>query len=173
MLFPAESPIPARVIAPVPSLALISIAPNALLAPISPPTPIAPAFVSKVRLNGPLPEVSLLIVELKSIDPLLAFVVIVVLAVNIAGPLMSTLLLAPSVVVILPPRLTAPPPVKETDLTPDIVPPIVIVPVAFPPPSVIVTVSVAAPPAKFPVIVTLLPPELIVDAPLVVKFPEI
>ena len=77
--FPAalELPIPARVIAPVPAVLLISIVPIAVpelpTSPIIPLTVIDPAPVSNCRLRA-VPESSLLIVELKLIVPLFRLV---------------------------------------------------------------------------------------------------
>ena len=179
MLFALLLPIPARVIAPVPSPALILIVPNALVAPIAPPTPIAPAFVSNIKLNGPLP--SSLIVELKSIDPLLASVLICTLAVNIAGPLMSTLLPAASAVVILPPKLIEVAAVKVTfSISVATVPPRTIVPPSVPveAPATMVTVSalvLSSTPFIFPetVIVSLLVVATTSKSPVILRSPEV
>ena len=92
------------------------------------------------------------------------------LAVNIAGPVIVTSLLAPLVVVIFPPSLTAVSPVKATDLTPEIVPPIVIVP--EPVPSLKETVSVAFVADIFPEIVMSPPALSMVKAPSVTTFPK-
>ena len=74
-----------------------------------------------------------MIVELKSIEPSFKLVSISTLAVNIAGPLMSTLLPVTLIVVISPPRLIAVPAVKVTALiSVPTVPPRVIVPPSVP-----------------------------------------
>ena len=100
-----------------------------------------------------------MIVELKSIEPSFKLVSISTLAVNIAGPLMSTLLPVTLIVVISPPRLIAVPAVKVTALiSVPTVPPRVIVPpsVPFEAPATIVISSfeVSSTPTIFPAIVT-------------------
>ena len=157
-------PIPLRVIVPWWSVAswLISSVPIALLAPIAPPTEIAPPSASSVKVAA-VPLASSLIVELKVISPscvpvLLAVTSISTLSVKITGPVMVTSLLAPLVVEIFAPKEMEVSAVNETDLTLDIAPPILIVLFSDPPePSVMVTVSVTAPPVIVPVIVIGLP----------------
>ena len=114
-------------------------------------------------------------VEVKVISPsfvpvALAVTSISTAAVNTAGPVMVTSLFAPLVVVIFPPRDTAVSPVKETDLTPEIVPPMVIVP--EPSPSDNETVSVTLVAEIFPATV-MSPPLLSTEnVPLVTTLPK-
>ena len=87
-------PIPASVIAPVPDVLLISITPMATpelaTSPIMPPTDIEPVPVVNVRLRA-VPESSLLMVELKLIEPSLASASTVTASFKTAGPVTVTL----------------------------------------------------------------------------------
>ena len=153
----------------------MSIVPIAAVPPIDPPTLIAPAPESRIKLDEVPPDPSSLIVEVKVISPssvpvLLAVTSISTLAVSIAGPVTVTSLLAPLVVVMLPPNLTAVSPVKATDLTPEMVPPITIVP--EPSPSDNETVSVALVAEIFPA--TVISPPLVSteNVPFVTTLPK-
>ena len=110
-----DSPIPVSAMVPVPATpSLIFKAPIALLLPIAPSTAIFPAADVKVKVCLVVESES--IFPLKSINPLLALVLIVIFVDSSASPTISTLLRLVLEVVMFPPRTTFVLPSNLTDL---------------------------------------------------------